>query len=170
MLCCWPRHICLLANAGDLELERMVSESPEPLALTDLSELAAEVLNLSASQSLPVNLPDHWLRRIARDLDACANEDEDDPEPSVYMAGPLAIVLRLLLGKNSESPGVVTFDQLERYFRELRLEVHLELISRFTNIAVDAAGLDSIFEGRSVNVTLPPERQPPKDSSATGEL
>ncbi len=148
----------------------MVSECTGPLAVTDLGELADEVLNLPANQSLPVNLPDHWLRRIARDLDACANEDDDDPEPSVYTAGPLAIVLRLLLGKNGGSPGVVTFEQLERYFRELRLEVHLELISRFTNIAVDAAGLDSIFEGRSVTVSLPSERQPSKGASAAGEL
>ncbi len=148
----------------------MVSESIEPLELTDLSKLASEVLNLPAEHSLPGNLPDHWLRRIARDLDACANEAEEDTEPSVYTAGPLAIVLRLLLGKSGDSSGVVTFDQLERYFRELRLEVNLELISRVTNIAVDAAGLDSIFEGRSVSVSLPPERQPTRGSPEDAKL
>lgn len=134
----------------------MVPESNEPLPLTDLSELAREVLSGPAARALPVNLPDQWLRRIARDLDACANESEDEQAPSVYTAGPLAIVLHLLLGKSGESAGSVTFDQLERYFRELRLEVNLELISRFTNVAVEPATLNSIFEGRSVSVSLAP--------------
>ena len=140
---------------------QIVSESNDPLPLTDLSELARDVLNGPAAQALPANLPDQWLKRIARDLDACANESEEEAEPAVYTAGPLAIVLHLLLGKNSqESTGGVSFEQLERYLRELRLEVNLELISRSTNVAVEPATLESIFEGRSLTVSLIPGWQP----------
>jgi hypothetical protein len=52
-------------------------------------------------------------------------------------------------------------EKLEQCFRELRLEVNLELISRFTNVTVEPATLESIFEGRSLTVFPVPGWQSP---------
>jgi len=132
----------------------------ESLPITDLAELSREVLASSPDSALPCNLPGHWLTLIARDLDACWAEAEEVAEPSLYTAGPLALVLHLLLGKSGGTSGVVTFEMLDRYFKEYRLEVNLELISRSTNISVEPATLQSIFEGRSVAVSLSPGWEP----------
>ena len=133
----------------------------ESLPVTDLAELARDVLEKGPDCALPCNLPDHWLTLIARDLDACWEEAEEAAEPSVYMAGPLALVLHLLLAKSGGVSGTVTFELLERYFKEFRLEVNLELISRSTNVSVEPATLATIFQDRSVAVSLSPNWEPP---------
>ena len=129
----------------------MAFENPP---ITDLPELSREVLAMGPEAALPCNLSEHWLRSIARDLDACWAESELVEEPSLYTAGPLALVLHLLLGKSGGSSSTVSFERLERYFQEYRIEVNLELISRSTNVNVEPATLASIFEGRSVEVAL----------------
>jgi hypothetical protein len=132
----------------------------ESLPLTDLKELGREVLADGPTSALPCNLPDHWLRRIARDLDACWPDSEPVEEHSLYMSGPLALVLHLLLGKTGQSTAAVSFEQLERYFKEYRQEVNFELISRVTNVSVEPATLASIFEGRTVTVKLDQDWEP----------
>lgn len=160
MLCYWPRHICLLKTSARRSPESDTSMA-ESIPLTDLTELAREVLDQGPASALPCNLPDHWLRMIARDLDACWEETEQPEEASLYTAGPLALVLHLLLGKSNQASGTVTFEMLDRYFREYRLEVNLELISRSTNVTVAPATLETIFEGRSVEASLSPDWEPP---------
>jgi hypothetical protein len=134
----------------------------ESIPLTDLKELGLEVLANSPSGALPCNLPDHWLRRIARDLDACSPDEEPVEEHSLYMVGPLALVLHLLFGKTGQASAAVSvsFEQLERYFKEYRLEVNFELISRLTNVSVEPATLATIFEGRTVTVSLDQDWEP----------
>ena len=120
--------------------------------LTDLTELARDVLTKSPSDGLPCNLTDSWLHRIARDLDACWPDQEATENRTPYMVGPLALVLHLLHGKNGASHIELNIKTLELCFQRYRLEVALELISRGSNLAVEPATLLTIFDDRSVNV------------------
>ena len=140
--------------------ERLPRMADASLPLTDLSELSRDILVKEPSGALPCNLPLHWLQRIARDLDACWEDSEPAEEHAVYTAGPLALVLHLLLGKAGTSSGTVSFEDLDRYFREFRIEVHLELISRLTNVSAEPANLASIFERQALTVSLVPDWDP----------
>ncbi len=46
------------------------------------------------------------------------------------------------------------------FFVQYRLEVNFELISRLTNVSVEPATLASIFEGRTVTVSLDQDWEP----------
>lgn len=63
--------------------------------------------------------------------------------------------------KSNGTSSVVTFEKLERYLSEFRLELNLEVVSRSTNVLVEPATLDSIFEGRSIDIKLAPRWEPP---------
>lgn len=127
------------------------------LPVTDLQELTREVLSGHPSRALPCNLSDRWLKLIARDLDAGWPTTDHDEEPSIYTAGPMALVLLLLAGKSETNSGTVTIDELERLLKEFRAEVNLELVSRLSDVKASPATLATIFAGREVQIGQRPE-------------
>jgi hypothetical protein len=126
----------------------------EQLPPSDLEKLARDVLGQPPTAALPCNLSDEWLALIARDLDACMGEMTGDDEggASNYMAAPLALVIHLLHGKANGREKLNEFDEFERYLEDLKVEVHLEVVSRKTCISVQPACLNDIFEDRRVRV------------------
>lgn len=131
-----------------------------PITRSDLAALSTEVLRRAADASLPCNLSDDWLARIDRDLNVSfdglqLNERApvyDDGEP--YLAAPLALVIRILMGKNGDNPNPVHIDweTLEKHLRQLRMEIALDVVKRRTHLRPSSATLKNIFENRTVTV------------------
>jgi hypothetical protein len=117
---------------------------------SDLDRLAREVLGGPPEAALPHNLTDEWLFLISRDLDECLDGAEGEISKSSYMSAPLALVMHLLIGKGVGVGKMVTFEEFERYLADYRLEVGIELVSRRTDISINAATLSTIFEGREI--------------------
>jgi hypothetical protein len=124
----------------------------DQLPLSDLEKLARDVLGQPPTAALPCNLSDEWLALIARDLDACMGEMTGDTEgaPSAYMAAPLALVIHLLHGKANGQDRLIEFDAFEKYLDDYKLEINLEQVTRKTNISIQQACLNDIFDDRTV--------------------
>jgi len=126
----------------------------DDLPKSDLKQLRDEVLSKHPEAALPVNLPDHWLDMLARDLDEVFEVVDD--VPSSNASAPLALILHTIQGKTSNERVEISFDTLYRYFHDLRAEIHLEIISRRTNFRIEPATLETIFTNpkfRVANVT-----------------
>jgi hypothetical protein len=120
------------------------------LPKSDLAKLQREVLALPPSAALPCNLPEHWLDMIARDLEATMTGGEEG-----YASAPLLLVVHILQGKTPGQSGQEIQTPLETlydYFRDLRVEIDLEIVNRRTRSWIEPATLDSIFTDRMVLV------------------
>lgn len=120
------------------------------LPKSDLAKLQREVLALPPSAALPCNLPEHWLDMIARDLEATMTGGEEG-----YASAPLLLVVHILQGKTPGQSGQkmqIPLDTLYDYFRDLRVEIDLEIVNRRTRSWIEPATLDSIFTNRMVKV------------------
>lgn len=123
----------------------------EQLPKSDLNRLKQEVLSRPPIAALPCNLPDHWLDMIARDLEeVVGNSEYGGDDTFSYAAAPLALIIHILEGRASSKGIPIPFDELYRYFCDLRIEVSLEMVSRRTNIRAEPATLETIFTGREV--------------------
>jgi hypothetical protein len=120
------------------------------LPKSDLAKLQREVLALPPSAALPCNLPEHWLDMIARDLEATITGGEEG-----YASAPLLLVVHILQGKTPGQSGQeiqIPLETLYDYFRDLRVEIDLEIVNRRTRSWIEPATLDSIFTDRMVLV------------------
>jgi hypothetical protein len=120
------------------------------LPKSDLAKLQREVLALPPSAALPCNLPEHWLDMIARDLEATMMGGEEG-----YASAPLLLVVHILQGKTPGQSGQeiqIPLETLYDYFRDLRVEIDLEIVNRRTRSWIEPATLDSIFTDRMVLV------------------
>jgi hypothetical protein len=120
------------------------------LPKSDLAKLQREVLALPPSAALPCNLPEHWLDMIARDLEATMTGGEEG-----YASAPLLLVVHILQGKTPGQSGQeiqIPLETLYDYFRDLRVEIDLEIVNRRTRSWIEPATLDSIFTDRMVLV------------------
>ncbi len=128
------------------------------LPKSDLDKLKEEVFAHPPSAALPSNLPDHWLDLIARDLEKTLSEGSHN-----YAAAPLAIVIRILEGKNTDQPGSemqIPLDKLFQYFCDLRIEINFEIVNRKMGQKIESATLDTIFTNRDVNIERPEVGRP----------
>lgn len=123
---------------------------------SDISKLKHEVLDHGSEAALPANLPDVWIRLLARDLDMLQEEAGEDSEGHHYLTAPLAIIVHILYGRNSENEHQVSFSgkDLCNYLDDLRLEISLEEIRRWTDMSPEPATLETIFTNRTVKLTL----------------
>ncbi len=117
------------------------------MVMSDLWRLKREVLDQEPEAALPRNLSDEWLGMLARDLEMFPQEQD---ESHSYLSAPLAIVIHILRGKHgdSEKEIAVSEEELFEYLRHLRIEIALELVCRNTNIAGEAATIETIFTSR----------------------
>lgn len=122
--------------------------------MTELEQLQSEVLSQSFEAALPCNLSDAWLDRISRDFEIAFGEAEDigEADVSAHMAGPLALVMHILLGKAGGREQSLPYEELMRHFEDYRLEVSLEQVSRKTEIRAEPPTLETIFADREVRV------------------
>jgi hypothetical protein len=124
--------------------------------LTDLGLLQREILSQPPDAALPANLPDPWLKLIARDLEALVSEDRCSSEVSARsIAAPLALIYRLLEGKGGEGGTSIPVEVLEQYLFELWIEVSSVLVSRSTQTQFEPATLQSIFTNRELALRTP---------------
>lgn len=123
------------------------------LPLTDLGLLQREILRRPPDAALPANLPDGWLKLLARDLDALLSDDGRDPlEVARFMVAPLALIYRLLEGKSGAGESSIPIAVLQEYLIELWVEVSSELVSRLTQTQFEPATLQSIFSNRELTL------------------
>lgn len=123
------------------------------LPKSDLDKLKEDVFAHPPAAALPSNLPDHWLDMIARDLEKTLSEGSHN-----YAAAPLAIVIRILEGKNPGQPGTemqIPLDKLFQYFCDLRIEINFEIINRKMGRKIEPATMDAIFTNRDINIERP---------------
>jgi hypothetical protein len=124
------------------------------LPKTDLQQLRQDVLTKGPEAALPSRLSDYWLELISRDLECLDGVDaENDSTESHSMAGPLALILHILLGKSGGTQLTVPEEDMYRYFQDYRIEIGLEEVSRRTDIKMSPATIDTIFTNRDVDIT-----------------
>ncbi|MCR8960607.1 hypothetical protein M0765_023620 [Variovorax sp. S2] len=122
-----------------------------PLPMTDLGLLEQEILSQPPEAALPANLPDRWLRLIARDLELADSVDTDAPSvAAISAAAPLALIYRILDGKGEAGEASIPVEVLLGYFFDFRVEVNSELVSRLTRTRFEPATLQSIFSNRTL--------------------
>jgi hypothetical protein len=125
--------------------------SKNSLPKPDLNQLQQEVLVFPPEAALPCNLPDHWLFMISRDLEAVL--DYPDPDNgSDSAAAPMAIIIRILNGKNPGKEINIPLETLYQYMSDLQIEIGLEIVSRKTSNMVSPATIATIFTDREVMV------------------
>lgn len=89
---------------------------------------------------------------IARDLEEVVGDNEYGGNATFsYAAALLALIIHILDGKTPSKGIQIPFDELYRYFCDLRIEVSLEIMSRRTDIRAEPATLETIFTGREVS-------------------
>ena len=74
-----------------------------------------------------------------------------------YASAPLLLVVHIVQGKTPDQSGQeiqIPLETLYDYFRDLRVEIDLEIVNRRTRSWIEPATLDSIFTNRVVNVIL----------------
>lgn len=114
---------------------------------SDIRRLKCEVLDRGPEAALPCNLPDEWLRLLARDLEMVL---QGQYERSNYLNAPLAIVIQLLQAKSCNSETEVSFseEELLHYLQYLEIEIALEMVRRAANIVARPATIETIFTDR----------------------
>lgn len=123
------------------------------LPKTDLQQLHQDVLTKGPEAALPSNLSDYWLELISRDLECLDGvHAESDSAESHTIAGPLALILHILLGKSGGTELTVPEEDMYRYFQDYRIEIGLEEVSRRTDVKMSSATLETIFTNRDVEV------------------
>ena len=118
---------------------------------SDLVQLKSEVLERPVVFALPCNLPDHWLDKIARDLDEVIASGGGDE--GTYAAAPLALILHILQSRTQGPVMTISFEKLWDYFQYLQIEINFEIVSRRTGHKIEPATLKTIFTDRQVQVT-----------------
>ena len=126
-----------------------------PFNQTDLQRLSTEIQ--AAEDALPCNLSNYWLRRISEDLAEYFEGDEDEQREGL-IHGAVMVITRIIEYKASrgkidgaaDSGITLSWEQLFRYFHDYHIEISLEMINRFTDIGVEPATLETIFEARDI--------------------
>ena len=121
----------------------------------NLEQLTSDVK--TAEDALPCNLSDDWLDKIAQDLEALFDEESQagKVEPNLSASAALFLILHILEYKEEKAGNFsgeieVRTEDLFGYFRDYRLEVSLERVSRQTDIRAESATLETIFTDRKV--------------------
>lgn len=122
-------------------------EHPHPPVMR-LDALKSEVLDKGPSAALPCHLSDHWLNCVADSLEQVL--EVKTSESGQYLAGPLALVAHLLLGRSSLSEFEVSDTLLYKYLRTYYIEVSIEILNRRTNVRIKSATLQTIFTDRKL--------------------
>lgn len=114
---------------------------------SDLLQLKHEVLDQGPEAALPCNLPDKWLRMLARDLEMLPQEQDSSHS---YLSAPLAVIAQLLLGKSGEKETEISFsiEELLEYLQYLEIEIAIEIVRRDADIDAVPATMETIFTNR----------------------
>ena len=123
-------------------------------AQSRLEMLAAQVLRQSPAAALPCNLTDEWLEQISRDLEGVLGEEAPQDINAHLLAAPLALVVHLLAGQQSDVEQAWSFECLLDRLQDYRVEVALELLNRRTGVRSTPATLATIFRQREVTSEL----------------
>lgn len=121
---------------------------------SDIRKLKQEVLDHGPEATLPANLPDEWIKLLARDLDMLLNEAGNGNEDYRYLTAPLAVITHILFGRRNENESSVNFTDkdLVKFLDYLRFEIALEEVRRWTDISPEPATLETIFTNRKVTM------------------
>jgi hypothetical protein len=123
---------------------------------TDLQKLYREVVEGPPDSGLPKNLNGRWLKLIARDIASvrknypmwsAENPIEDLAGPSMYLAGPTMLILKLLNdfeGRVLSKQDIASYDVhkcIEKYWHGLCDEI----IKREIGISFSTTTLETLF-------------------------
>lgn len=127
---------------------------------TDLQKLYKQVIEGPPSAALPKNLQKKWLRSIARDV-ACirklyptwssTNLIEDLAWPSMYLAGPTMLILKLLneFEGRATARSEIARDDMRRYMETYWQALVDEVIRRETGISFLTTTHKTLFSHRT---------------------
>jgi hypothetical protein len=122
---------------------------------SDIVKLKKEVLDHGPEAALPANLPDIWVKLLARDLEMLRDGAGEDNEDHSYLTAPLAIIVYILFGRKGENEHEISFSDKDLfiYLDYLQFEISLEEIRRWTDISPEPATLETIFTDRKVKIS-----------------
>ncbi len=122
---------------------------------TLLHDFNREVIQKSIDSTLPCNLADHWLRILANSLERILEGNPKD-EDNIALDRQLVTMAtqHIFTAKSIRLPDfkIPQPHIIGEYFESYRMELALESISRTTDIAVNAATLETIFTNREVSI------------------
>lgn len=107
-----------------------------------------EVLARDTLSTLPCNLTDEWLKILS--LQAI-NLAEGPPEARTTEL--VAGLLHIISAKHAPEPVDLSEADLFDYFQQYQIELALEEIRRYSDIAPSAASLETIFTERDVELS-----------------
>ena len=117
-------------------------------AAIDMNLLQRDVLDKGLGSALPSALSDKMLDAVVSDLEDLFDEGFEG-EMDMYLAGPLALLLKILNDQGkSDAEGHMKLSEEEIFdcLNHYRIECGLEQINRRTHIAVEPATLETIFD------------------------
>ncbi len=107
----------------------------QTIQATDVSQLISELRSRPYSAAFPKQLPDRWLRPIARDLRQIEQlMAQDDLEADAPMAGPVVLAMHILEGRLQERgqarPVSLSVEQVSSWLQVYQFLVERELVTR----------------------------------------
>ena len=114
----------------------MTLDSLRPIEPTDLTRLS-EVLRFQNAKkaALPAALPEPFLIAVARDLRSLEETDADDDETPKSLAGPMMLVLSILLDSQTRpAPISISEAALFNSLKSYQWAVEREIVTRLTGV------------------------------------
>ena len=147
---------------SDIDNEMLYSENnvfkrykwSKVMEKSNLVRLKHEVLDHGPEAALPMNLPDEWVRLLARDLEMLQEISGKDSDDHNYLSAPLAIIAHILYARRGNDESEISFsnEDLYNFLNDLRVEIALEGIRRWTDASPEPATLETIFTNREVTM------------------
>lgn len=111
---------------------RMIRTIPK----TNIDKLAKEVLSRGPTAALPKNLPDRWLRAIARDLMRVQKAELEGrgDDPSLDLSGPLLLVATLRSHRLAPEDASFSAEDLKEDLEKFAVAVTDEILGRETGV------------------------------------
>lgn len=126
-----------------------------------LQAFQREVIQKGKDSTLPCNLPDKWLKILINNSERALNlasstQDASDTEVHTALDKKLIkmAIEHILHTKYNKTLPIDALKpaQYRSYMEGYRMELALESITRVTDIAINAATIDTIFTNREVNI------------------
>jgi len=115
-----------------------------------LLKLKREVLDGEPGSTLPSRLSDEWLDTAIDSVEGMVHGDGD---PKLHSVG-MALIIKTLSDKHMQKSMSVPAEDMFEYLQAYMLELALEEVSRKTDVSVNTATLETIFEkDRTVEIS-----------------
>jgi len=126
----------------------MLMRRPKHIPRTDLEQLTCDLHKRGSAMALPKNLPDRWLRAIARDLMEGDRHEKRNPGSNEGEEFVKSVVLCVLALRDEHFGDDAPIDEncLIKWITRYRTALLFEIIGRQTGVFDHEISLTTLFE------------------------